>query len=411
MSFMVVNTGRAASRAFYLNLKAQPNLLTCSRYEFDRIVTQFINSNRQQALSGLASDIRDSRSLSGGERPWGVVFHGARPRLVYPFNVERNRIFLEAVRDRLGITVVFFPVRDPEDVLLSELNRFLARQVGDWSFPQDAVYWRRPFRAPDLAGAPIDYPVGKSDSRWFSAFEFETTIRKIALRTGKVMSMLQLFESVFPRVIIIPYEDFLSRPADVFSAMGKEAGFEFQNEKLVFTKLNSLSNRLLVYNPIEFGFGDLNTERCKKNWRNLLGNRRRAGDSIKFRFEIEKVITLCDDWGLHESLGFDCSEYLPNVAGDIASGIGLGYRSADFAGLSSSQQSMIMDPRFQEDLVGKIGPLFDNNYVFTKNFYRQLYLKEIPENGRRIFREMNGREHELISDALNGKIHDVLSLD
>ena len=38
---------------------------------------------------------------------------------------------------------IFFPVRDPDKVFKSEMNRQLARIVGDWSFPPGLNGWQK----------------------------------------------------------------------------------------------------------------------------------------------------------------------------------------------------------------------------------------------------------------------------
>ena len=44
------------------------------------------------------------------------------------------------------MNTIFFPVRDPNKVFKSEMNRQLARIVGDWSFPIGLNGWKKRWR-------------------------------------------------------------------------------------------------------------------------------------------------------------------------------------------------------------------------------------------------------------------------
>ena len=150
MSFIVVNTGRAASRAFYLNLKRQQGVVTLSRKELDRALRDAVDHQRSDALRALTDAYRLGCSARAGAIA-GLVLHGARRALLTPYDHPNNVKTLARLRDELDIGTVFFVVRDPRTMILSELNRMLAKRVGDWSFDRTAGSWRDVFSLADLA--------------------------------------------------------------------------------------------------------------------------------------------------------------------------------------------------------------------------------------------------------------------
>lgn len=400
---MVVNTGRTASRAFYLNLRAQPDPVVCSRTGFDFVTSCFISYHVKKPLRDLIRTYDASSRLAGEPPLWGIVFHGVRPRLAYPFDSERNRALLTAVRDELNVHTVFLPVRDPEAVFLSELNRRLATTLGDWVFPERSLGWQRRFRLQDLARleTTVGQPLGDATHR---SEDIEPLARDMATRTGKSFSIYRLFKSVFPRVYLIPYERFLERPREVLQLLAQAAGFRFANNALADIRLNSLANRLLCYNPITLHMrDDALPGRFKERFAGLL---RRGGSfphgpyDVRFRFEIAEVIELCDDWGTYVPLDVDCTEALPRVAEDLSAHIGLGVNIRDLAALAPSERALVQNPRFLSDLVSAIAPVFEANYEHTKAHYRGLYFNELPPEARKILWEVNGRECEQIRELL-----------
>ena len=142
MSFMVVNTGRVASQYFYINLKLQPNVFMPSRYQFDFIAKSFIKRRYHYPLKKLVK-MKDHEFSRRPGLCLGIVFHSARRNLVYPLNSQRNSDFLKILRDDLELNTIFLPMRDPDKVFKSEMNRQLARIVGDWSFPPGLNGWQK----------------------------------------------------------------------------------------------------------------------------------------------------------------------------------------------------------------------------------------------------------------------------
>ena len=134
MSFLMVNTGRTASRAFHLNFKLQPGVVTSSRYELDLAAKRYFGWRLRAPLDKLIGGYRMSRAPLHGGAVSGLVFHGACNRLLYPYDQPRNVQFLSILRDGLGIDKVFFPVRDPKTLFLSQLNHSLASRVGGMHF-------------------------------------------------------------------------------------------------------------------------------------------------------------------------------------------------------------------------------------------------------------------------------------
>lgn len=408
MSFMIVNTGRAASRAFYLNLRLQQGLVTCSRTQFDVAVTRFIRWGNRAPLDLLTQTLRVSSAVSSSSPNLGIVFHGARPRLAYPFDTDRNRSLLSMVRDNLGVTNVFLPVRNPEDVFLSEINRQLAKAEGDWTFPSDLLCWKNVFTPENIAALKsVAFPEWP-ERRIHRQKNLESLARDVAIRTGKQFSMYQLFKAVFPNIYLIPYERFLHSPYEIFDKIGKISGFRFTDHSLIEPKLNSLSNRLLVYNPFTLALPRLPNyqhHRWPGRFRRLP---RQKEYRVRFRFEITSAVELCDDWGAYLSVNMDCSSLLPEVVKDLDAPISLGVNAKDFAELPQTYRSLVRNPSFVEELVGTIAPVFRWNYEYTKSRYRELYLDELPPEAVRAFREANSDEHQQMLDKLTGGTSDVL---
>ena len=139
---MVLNTGRVASQFFYINLKLQPGIIMPSRYEFDHVVKSYIKRRYKKPLEKMK--ITKLTKLARNQNSvFGIVFHSARRNLIYPLNSQRNIDFLNACQNALDLDTIFFPVRDLNEVYLSEFNRQLARKVGDWSFPISMNGWRK----------------------------------------------------------------------------------------------------------------------------------------------------------------------------------------------------------------------------------------------------------------------------
>ena len=291
MSFMIVNTGRAASRAFYLNLRAQTEVLSFSRDQFDQAVTDFITAQSTAGLESIAAAIDAAATIDDSAPTVGLVFHGVRPRLGFPFESQQHIELLTFVRDRIGIDTIFLSVREPADVLRSEMNRRLAAMVGDWAFPDIGMGWAASFTPSDISalrGWPIPQPL---EIETDLDVGYQAMATQIAERSGKVASLFGLFASVFLHVHLVSYEDFVESPAHTFDRMAALAGFAFDTPALVGTPLNGLTNRFLVYNPITLDLG--------------------PGRRVRFRFEVEGVIGLCDDWGVHLPLDVDTSDAMP----------------------------------------------------------------------------------------------------
>jgi len=410
MSFLIVNTGRAASRAFYLNLRAQPGLLTCSRTQFDNMVTRYICLNFKGNIHSLARTVQTARRITESPLPHGIVFHGARPRLAYPFNSRRNKALLTAVRNELGIDSVFLVIRDSEKCFLSELNRRLAKPLGDWKFPENQLGWKKTFSVEDLADIksrriPHRDPCLKDQLK--PNMDISALARKSSVRTGKLFAMYQLFHSVFPEVYLIRYERFLENPRSIFDQIASKIGFRFSDYSLAEIKLNSLSNRLLIYNPVTLSLAGTDT-RWGGNWHTSFSRfALRQGRQVRLRFEIQNVIQLCDDWGVYQPLGPDCSKALPHVANDLGGRIGIGVHVDDLFSLSSSDRALIQNRNFLEELIEALAPVFEKNYDHSKTLYKSTYFTELPTEAKRIFWEINGEENKKMKSIIE-KNPDIL---
>ncbi|MHC4990051.1 MAG: hypothetical protein ACYTGC_03635, partial [Planctomycetota bacterium] len=84
MSFMVINTGRTASRAFYLNLSRQPGVLAFNRYAVDHVVRSYIERKRTRPLEQLGDGYDRFRMIHGPDAMLAIVFHAVRLRLNVP---------------------------------------------------------------------------------------------------------------------------------------------------------------------------------------------------------------------------------------------------------------------------------------------------------------------------------------
>ena len=113
-----------------------------SRYEFDNVAKSFIKRRYRSPLKNLAQ-YRENELRKKPMSCFGIVFHSARRNLVYPLSSKKNIDFLKALKDELKLDTIFFPIRDPDKVFKSEMNRQLARIVGDWSFPLGLNDWKK----------------------------------------------------------------------------------------------------------------------------------------------------------------------------------------------------------------------------------------------------------------------------
>lgn len=407
MPYMIVNTGRAASRAFYLNLRAQPDLIIPSRAQFDELISNY--KQQDSTLHGFTRTIGLREKISGSFPPLGIVFHGVRPRLSFPFNNARNRSLLSDVRDKLGITIAFLVVRDPEKAFLSELNRRIATPFGDWKFQENILKWKKHYTLEDLEDLKhldslpsVNLPLQRN-------INIEALARDISVRTGKLFSLYQLFKAVFPKIYLIQYEQFLEKPRAVFEHIGRFSDNRFINYSLAETKLNGLANRLLIYNPIKLSLPKLKGDRLR-NWKKkiLRKNQSITGNQVRLRFEIEDVIELCEDWGVYKSVGIDCNNFIPNVAKDLKSKIGIGVNVNDLMSLPSSERNLFRNQDFLKELVGILAPVFRRNYDETKAFYKKLNFSCLPPEAQRISWEVNGREHEKMRELLENKEENLL---
>ena len=373
VSFVVVNTGRAASRAVHLNLRAQPGLSGCSRYHLDEIVTAFIDRGSLDPLDALAGDL--GARLNG---VLGFVFHGVRPRLAFPFDDPRNLAVLRALRDRLGIETAYLVVREPRQVLHSELNRQLALVAGDWRFP--ASSWRSVVQEHELGRAAAG-PIEPIDTEGVAAQDLGSLAEDIAGRTGKVGSLYRLFDSVFADVVVIPYDLLADNPGAVFDAMAARSGFGMVDRQLVGVRLNGLANRLLVYNPFQLVVD---------------------GRALRLRFEMEPVIGRCDDWGTHTPLRIESGPVLADMAARFDLPVGLGVDTVDLESASPHQRNRLSAPDFEARVVEHVRASFVANFTAAYDAYRHdVYRVEWPEEPWERFALANADEIDVTQALLD----------
>jgi len=398
---MVVNTGRAASRAFYLNLKRQPGVIAFNRFHLDWAVRMYVKRNAAGPLRKLIDGYRVFQSLGGDGTSLGLVFHSARRRFNYPLDHPRNEKTLRFLRDRLGLTTIFFPVRDPKRLFLSELNRSLAGHAGDWSFEKRPGAWPSLVTLEELNRLGDRRSISTDESlEPFSVDDeqISSLTRSLSERTGKIYSLFRLFKKVFPEVYFVDYEDFLERPQQTYERMAQVAGFRFEDSSLVHTKLNGLANRILVYNPVRV---------CWSGSRPRLLAGRGGRHAVRYRFELSSVLELCDDWGYYDALAVDCSGPLAEVEADLGQKLCMGIHVGESSKCPVLSGEVLRHPGFASRLLDGVAPVFVEHYMRTKHFFsKAVYLREVPEQAYAMFWKENQAEYEQFWSALEkGQMH------
>ena len=425
MSFMVVNTGRVASQYFYINLNLQPNIFMPSRYQFDHIIKSFIKRRYHYPLKKLVK-IKENELSKRPESCLGIVFHSARRNLVYPLNSQKNSDFLKILRDALELNTIFFPVRNPDKVFKSEMNRQLARIVGDWSFPLGLNGWQKRWRLnqcnelkkQDLCHDGLaGFLPQKIDHK-----NLKDTSKKFIINTAKIFSLYELFDKIYDNVKIFESESLLNYPEKVFKSMAEEKGFSFTDFSLINAKLNSLPNRFLIYNnftlvvdsetqkvwndmgiskELKFGF------KQKSPLKRLLIEKQNPFlRSCRMKFEIPEVMSVCEDWGKYEQIGLVPERKMPTTYDAVNANIAIGMHCDD---LSMFNDQEIKD--MIKTIHSVICPRFDKNFKILLDYYKNhVYVQKIP-NGDfyKLFKKANYQE--FLEFELKSKIpHKTLKL-
>lgn len=320
------------------------------------------------------------------------VFHAVRPTLRAPFEHPENRRILTAVRDALGIERVVFPFRAIEEVLLSELNRLRAIDFGDWAFPRGWSGWNPPFTEAQLASA--SFPPELEPLSADKARQPETLFAHLLEKTGKFFAIYELFTSVFDEVMLLDYRSFIDRPHETFAALGARCGFSCPNSELFHVKINSLANRLLVYNPVDVCID---------------------GVELRFRLELAPVLPLCADWGGYEVLPLGCSPWLSEIESEFGVPLALGIHKASLRALPAPQRAWLCDERRLAERLGPVLGLFYRNYCYLKSFYRaqvhlprlrpawmQWYEREYAEDLARFASVIDKSNNSIIATAAEG---------
>lgn len=421
-NFMIINSGRAASRAFYLNFKKQNNFITISRYLLDEAITSFIEHDDLRLLKKCINDLKFQQSILNF--PICIVIHGLRPRLKFPFNDKKNIKLLNILKTELNIEKVFIPVREPEELLLSEINRLLALAAGDWTFPLHLTGWKHQFDFKDLIGntfTPMperyeklrDLLLNKIENysvvseKKISFFDKVQNIfcdigslrqtpkdlphrsgqaenklsdmaRKIRIRSGKLFSIFTLFNDVFNDVYTFDYKLLITHPCELFNTISDCVGTTFQDESLADTKMNSIRNRFLINNSFFIKVFDV---------------------PIRFRLEIDGIIDICDDWELYSKLPHDFSDILAPIENDLKAKIVLGINSNYRDKLPAHCHHFFQKTRFAEEIANTVLLIFVSNYTLVKKIYTSdIYLQKLPESVFKIFMDENSSEYEKIEN-------------
>ena len=408
MSFMVVNTGRVASQYFYINLNLQPNIFMPSRYQFDYITKSFIKRRYHYPLKKLVK-IREKELSKSPQSCFGIVFHSARRNLVYPLNSQKNSDFLKILRDELELNTIFFPVRDPDKVFKSEMNRQLARIVGDWSFPKGLNGWQKRWRLnqckelkkQDLCHDGLTgFLPKKIDHK-----NLKDTSKKFIIDTAKIFSLYELFDKIYSNVKVFEFEHLFNYPENVFKSMAEEKGFSFTNFSLINAKLNSLPNRFLLYNnftlevdsetqkywndmgiskELKFGF------KHKSPFKKLLIDKQNPFVRFcRMKFEIPEVMSVCEDWGKYKQIGLIPKHIMPTTYDAVNANIAIGMHCDDVP-IFTPQEIKYMIKTIH--LV--ICPRFDKNFKILFDYYKnRVYAKKIPSGDfYNFFKKQNYQE-------------------
>ena len=393
MSFMVLNTGRVASQYFYINLSLQSNIIMPSRYEFDNVAKSFIKRSYKSPLKNLAQYRKDELR----KKPFacfGIVFHSARRNLVYPLSAKKNIDFLKALKDELKLNTIFFPMRNPDKVFKSEMNRQMARIVGDWSFPLGLNGWKKKWslthcKTLDKKGL-IHNDCDDFLPKSINIEKLKASSRNFIISTAKIHSLYDLFNQIFDNVKVFEYEYLFDAPKKIFRSMSEEKGFLFSDFSLTKAKLNSLPNRFMLYN----GFSLVIDRKTQKNWqekgiskKEKIGIKQKTSlkriffdkqnpfnRSCRFKFEIPEVMKVCEDWGKYEQVDLISKNEMPLTYNAIGATIGIGIHCDDRVMFNNEEINEMI-----KTIHLVICPRFDKNFKILLNYYRNnVYQKEIP---------------------------------
>ena len=390
---MVVNTGRVASQYFYINLNLQPNIFIPSRYQFDYVTKSFIKRRYYYPLKKLIKIKENELSRRRGSC-FGIVFHSARRNLVYPLSSQKNIDFLKVLRDDLELNTIFFPVRDPDKVFKSEMNRQLARIVGDWSFPLGLNGWQKKWslnQCKELKEQDLKHDgwagflPQKIDHENLKEFS-----KKFIINTAKIFSLYNLFDKIYDNVKIFEFEQLFNSPKNVFKGMAEEKGFSFTDFSLINARLNSLPNRFLIYNSFILEV-DSETQKCWTNMgiseeskfgfkhkspfkRFFIDRQNPFKRSCRIKFEIPEVMSVCEDWGKYEQVGSIPENIMPMTYEVVKTNIVIGMHCDDISAFTANEIKDMV-----KTIHSVICPRFDKNFKILFDYYQNhVYAKKIP---------------------------------
>ena len=191
-------------------------------------------------------------------------------------------------------------------------------------------------------------------------------------------------------VIVFDYSYLFKSPGLVFSSMAKEAGFSISDLSLTQTRLNSLPNRFMIYNSFTLQID----KKTQRDWEKR-GIKRVTNDGLRqnisfykifmekqnpflrfcrFKFEISKVISICEDWGKYKTLVSIPTNLMPFTQRAIEAELSLGLHSDDILFFSKDELDEILKIIF-----AIICPRFDMNFKILFDYYKKnVYYKDIP---------------------------------
>lgn len=390
---MILNTGRVASQFFYINLKLQQDVIMPSRYQFDHVVKYWVKKRYKHPFK-LFNQYRLDQLKKHPNSYFGTVFHSARRNLIYPLNSPRNIDFLKRCRDELELKTIFFPVREPDSVFRSELNRQFARQVGDWSFPEGLNDWTRKWALKDFDLLKVKELEHIDSSNFLtkkiSENRLKDSSKSFIIERSKIYSLYELFLKVFDDIEVFDFDHVLKSPDKVFNRIANKVGFHLSDTTLLQTKLNSLSSRFMLYNKFIIMM-DRKTKKLwskeknykesifegKESFKNFfIGKKNPFFNYCRFRFEIPKVLSVCEDWGRYKQVAILKKNHLPLTSEALKSDIALGVHQDDLLYLNQFGISEVV-----KLISNIICPRFDKNFDIMFNFYKNNVYHNGPPTG------------------------------
>ena len=354
--FLLINTLRTASRAFYLNFAVQDTLEIPSRMAVDVMILQMVHAikeNKPNQALHLALSLKSTLS----SEDYCLIFHALRP-LLYDWNVSKQVciIALKLVRQVFDIEVVFCPIRNVGESLLSEYNRAIASCLGDWNFTTSNHFWKRGFDAHNLSTQAYTAPTYDTFSK---TVKHEEIHANMCYRPHFFEHWTSIFLEVFDELHFISYAQFVNKPEETFEHICAITGCSIENKTLFHTKLNGLSNRFLWNNPILLHFGDARQCRIFIDLQSSIYHNK-------------------DFFNIHYNGGLshirnNIHTKLPKTHAIIQEPLALGLFTPDLQLLTEEELLLVQDLEWLNKSLSPLLELYDDAFEKHHAFYRRMY--------------------------------------